>query len=92
MSQSRIILIINMLERLVRLNNTKINNYMNQINQEIRNEGYIDTIKYRGNIRILILKLRGFNPNNESKIQILLKACNQYQINIVLLNNVKNVL
>ena len=38
------------------------------------------------NIRILLLKPRRFNPNNESKIQILLEAYQKYQIDIILLN------
>ena len=41
---------------------------MNQINQQIWNKGYIDINKYVGNIRLLSLNPRGFNPNNESKI------------------------
>ena len=48
------------------------------MNQQIRNEGYIEMIKSRRNMRILTMNPRGFNPNNESKIQMLLEACDQY--------------
>ena len=42
--------------------------------------------KVVGNTRILSLNSWEFNPNNESKIQIVIEAYQKYQIDILLLN------
>ena len=48
-------IIIPMLERIIRLNSTLIQNYVHQSNQQIKNEGYIDKNKATENTRILSL-------------------------------------
>ena len=63
-----------------------MNYYMIQSNQQIKNEGYINMNKVVSNTWILLLNPQGFNPNNDSKIQMVLEVCKKYQIYIILLN------
>ena len=58
--------LLTMPESSVRLNQTMINQHMNQWVNMIRNEGYIDKVKNTSNTRILFLNPRGLDPSNDS--------------------------
>jgi len=43
----------------------------NDNEKRIKNLGYVDSIKYEQNIRLLILNPRGFGPDSQEKIELL---------------------
>ena len=53
---------------------------MNRQNITIKNEGYIDRVKMNTNMRILVLNLKDCRPLDDEKISMLIKGCQDYQI------------
>ena len=65
------------INRLVQLENLTIMDYIQQGNNnqdEIRYPGYLDEYKSSGTIRILSMNVKGCNPNNEEKIEMLIES------------------
>ena len=48
-----------------------INQGINRRNNNIINQGFVDSIKSEGNMRFLALNSRGFGPNNKEKINMI---------------------
>ena len=68
-----------------------IRSYCKNSIKEINHQGYVDINKTIDNVRILVLNTRGCNPWNDYKGEMLIKACQELQVDIALLNktNVK---
>ena len=60
--------------------------YLQNLTKNIRNKGYINTVKALFNTRILSINTGEFKPSNEEKIQMIIEACEQLSIDILLLN------
>ena len=60
--------------------------YLQNPTKNIRNKGYIDTVKVPFNTRILLINTGRFKPSNEEKIQIMIEVYERLSINILLLN------
>ena len=73
-------------ERL-RHNHNLIHQYLiNDI--EIRNEGYIDSIKDTNNVRIMSLNVKGLDPWKYEKMERFIDSCQRIQIDVMMLNEV----
>ena len=59
-----------------RIRQTNLNRYRNI--RPIQYSGYIDRQKISGNIRILSLNVKGINPQNEYKMNLLKEAMHKY--------------
>jgi len=71
-----------------RMRQTNLNRYRNII--PIQHLGYIDRQKISRNIRILLLNLKGINPWNEYKMNLLKEAIYKYQVDVLLLNEIQS--
>ena len=60
--------------------------YLEQPERNIRNKGYINTVKASFNTRILSINTCGFKPSNEEKIQMMINIYKRLSIDILLLN------
>ena len=64
-----------------------MNNYVQREN-EIRNKGHINQIKSIECMRILSINARGLDPSNNEKIERFIASIEQYQIDLMLVNEV----
>ena len=69
----------------IRMSNPTLREYF-QNNDNLSNEGYIDTVKLNGNIRILSLNPHRCKPKDVSKMNDLKNAIKQYDIDIIMMN------
>ena len=63
------------------------NNEINRKNYDLKNQGYIDSKKDKDCVRILALNPRGFGPNTMEKVNMMKKAMEEKEIDIVLLSS-----
>ena len=78
---------IEILRQEVGLINTLPANDINKRNNQIKHQGYIDSTKQQECIRILSLNPRGFGPENEEKLAMMIKSIKKYSIDAVLLSS-----
>ena len=72
-----------------RLNqNQLINNYFTPENNEVTSSGYLDSNKSNRNIRLLSINPHGCNPFNPIKMHMLKQAIQQFQLDVILMNEV----
>ena len=62
--------------------------YLENPERNIRNKGYIGTVKAPFNTRLLSINTCGFKSSNDEKIQMMINACERLSINIMLLNKI----
>ena len=60
--------------------------YLENPERNIRNKGYIDTVKVPFNTRVLSINICGFKLSNNEKIQMMINAYERLSIDIILLN------
>jgi len=65
----------------------RYNNDINRKNDDLKNQGYIDSKKDKDSVRILALNPRGFGPNTMEKVNMMKKAMEEKEIDIVLLSS-----
>ena len=61
---------------------------INKRNHDLKNQGYVESIKQENVVRILALNLRGFGPKNKEKINMLKKAMVEWKIDVVLMSSI----
>jgi len=61
-------------------------NRINERNQDITNQGFIDSIKDAKNVRFLSLNTRGFGPSQMEKVNMMKQAIVDYELDVLLLN------
>jgi len=76
----------NILQEQVRSINTLPQIRINDINYDMKNQGFIDSIKHEDCVRILIMNPRGFGPNNNEKVEMMIQSIIEYQIDGILLS------
>jgi len=69
------------------LRNPTLGDYFRN-NEDIRNKGYVDNVKLQGIVRVVSVNTRGCSPTNERKMNQLKEAVEQYDIDVLLLNEV----
>jgi len=78
------------LERLQNQINTIENEYsygINKRNHSLINQGYVDSTKHQDCIRFLFLNPRGFGPDKEEKVEMMLEAIKRYDLDGVMLSS-----
>ena len=53
----------------------------------MKNQGYIDSKKHKDCIRFLSLNPRGFGPDNEEKMEMMVEAAKKMEIDGILLSS-----
>ena len=62
--------------------------YLENTERNIRNKGYIDTVKAPFNTRLLSINTCGFKLSNNEKIQMMINTYKWLSIDIMLLNKI----
>jgi len=55
---------------------------------EIKNQGYIDSSKLSSCMRLLSMNARGLDPSNNVKMEHFIESVDKYQIDMMLINEV----
>ena len=60
---------------------------INKRNSELKNQGYVDSKKHKDCIRFLSLNPRGFWPDNNDKIEMMVAAAKKMEIDGIMLSS-----
>jgi len=77
---------INILRQEIGVINTIPHSSVNINNPDIVHQGYIDTNKHQDCVRLLSLNPRGFGPDDDEKVAMMIQSVKKYKIDVILLS------